>query len=120
MSKDSWILALAKKNRERKQKLLCCVGGGDEKYTGPTTDVSWNGGSVTSHKMELFIISLPPKQGTKHDEDKTYYWSVCPKRKLGKEYPKHSKSICERDTPITWDFGTGIYLHSRKIKGLCD
>ena len=29
-----------KKNREGKQKLLCCVGGGDEKYTGPTTDAS--------------------------------------------------------------------------------
>ena len=46
---------------------------GDEKYTGPPIDASCNGGSVTSYNMKLLIIPFPPKEGTEHGEDETYY-----------------------------------------------
>ena len=48
------------------------AGGWGGEYTGPSIDVSCNGGSVTSHKMKLFITPLPPKEGTEHGENETY------------------------------------------------
>ena len=109
-----------KKNRELKQILLCCVGGGDEKYTGPPMDASCNGGSLSLHKIKLLIIPFPPKEGTEHGENETYYWSVSTGRKFGKGYPKHSKASWEGDAPITWDLGTGYTYHTRKLNGFCD
>ena len=79
--KASWILIerieryiLEKKKTERKSKnyFAALGGGGGGGYTGPSIDVSCNEGSVTSHKMKLFITPLPPKEGTEHGENETY------------------------------------------------
>ena len=77
--KASWILIerieryiLEKKKRRGKAKTTLLRWGEGGGYTGPSIDVSCNGGSVTSHKMKLFITPLPPKEGTEHGENETY------------------------------------------------
>ena len=70
--KDRKVNPWEKKKTERKSKNYFAALGGDEKYTGPSIDVSCNGGSVTSHKMKLFITPFPPKESTEHGENETY------------------------------------------------
>ena len=120
-----WKKKTKKKNREGKQKLLCCVVRGDEKFTGPTTDASWNRGSVTSHKMKLLIIPFPPKKVRNMVRIK-----LTSDLSLGDLCALRENSA--RDTQnIVKHYEKGIYLspgiwireytyHTRKINGFCD